>query len=498
MVEKKELKVQKRLINKAIKDPEFAKHTFSLRVNLFEDNDVYQELFSSLKDYYRDNTIPATRDAFETYLEAKLDRLKKPEPERKPYSEALDEVYDIHDEGDKPVFDPIIQSYIKKRRVINAVKELVYTDVNERSVDDFEKKMLAINRDSSKEGLHEIVNFTDNDNKEKIADSIESIGKNIIPIPVVPFNEATGGGLAKGEMGAIAASSGMGKTMSMASLATGYITAGYNVLYVALEELQSRMLLRFYKSLLGQMASIIGLPEETIKGIVNHNQASEVIRSGAYYGFLKKFEEETGKKPGDLNFTRYSPNSITANGLRQVIETLTVTQGKPIDIILVDYPDLLEFDNTANEAAAGGRIYEEMRAIAQENNAVMWVASQFNRTSGYTEVKTAYEIEGSFRKLNSCEFFGSINTTPDEFDAGYSRIYVDKSRNGGTKGKLIPMKVDRVTQLVRGESAGEALEHSNILAEANNSRTVEDKGLSEYRSKDKGKSFASRVNHKLG
>lgn len=455
--------IQNKIVYKAITEPEFAKTITALRSDLFEGNELLTDVFASISDYYREHSKPATKDVVTTYLSAKLDRKKILENDRLPYTVMVDDLFTVQ-EGSQKVFDDKIADYIKKVRATDAIKRVALAEFSPKAVDNLLLEIDKIRKEATATGLHPITDVFDPDSASYQADSIRNLKKGQIPIPIDAYNRATGGGLSKGEMGLIAASSGQGKTMNFSSMAVAYALAGYNVGYIALEELEARMFLRLYKGTLGTMqhSSSQDLP---IGQMLDVDISAQVLGEGAYSKLLDKHERVTGTKRGSLKFTRYSPHTLSIDGLEQVIADMQMVDNEEdkLDIVFVDYPDLLKYGSGDNESSEGGRLYEEVRAIGQAYNVVMWVASQLNRTTYGADLKTGAQIEGSYRKRNAVEFSGVVNVSDEEFQAGYARILVDKGRNSGNAGEILYVRVDKNTGLVRDETPVELTEHATIM-----------------------------------
>src|SRR5699024_5579123 len=136
------------------------------------------------------------------------------------------------------------------------------------------------------------------------------------------------------------------------------------------------------------------------------------------------------------------------------------------DVVLLDYPDLLANPNeTGNEAQDGGRLYEDLRKMAQMNDILLWTASQLNRTSYGQEIKKAEgAIEGSHRKMNTCEFVCTLNRTEAEYEQGYMRFFIDKNRNKDNfTGDTIFLKYIVATTELKDENEVEHRHHLDLL-----------------------------------
>lgn len=258
-------------------------------------------------------------------------------------------------------------------------------------------------------------------------------------------------------------------------------------MFIALEELRNRMILRFEQSMLRQ-------------------NRSDILTGGAlnetHFNRLQEFYRKHRDKFGNLFFARYSPRTVTPAKIEQLISDIQIRQGIEVDVVLVDYPELLRNPYaTGNEADDGGKLFEEMRRIAQDYNVVMWTAAQMNRTAYNAQIRTAEHMEGSHRKKNAAELVLTVNQTPEEYNAGFIRLYADKVRNPpeGSFNRMIGMKVVGSQMTIRDYvNETEAREHQHILEEADNRMEMEFKGKKREKKEDKPMpDFAAEINNSI-
>jgi len=115
-----------------------------------------------------------------------------------------------------------------------------------------------------------------------------------------------------------------------------------------------------------------------------------------------------------------------------------------------------------------------MRRIGQDFDVVMWTASQLNRTAYNALIRTSEHMEGSLRKKNAAELVLVVNQTPEEYNAGFLRLYADKVRNPpeGAYDKMLGFKVIGNQQVVREyiQNSSEEKEHRAILEAVDQAR----------------------------
>ena len=86
-------------------------------------------------------------------------------------------------------------------------------------------------------------------------------------------------------------------------------------------------------------------------------------------------------------------------------------------------------------------IYEELRAIAQENECPVWTASQTNRSGLNAEVITMEAISEAFNKCFVADFIFSLSRTVEHKNENSGRLFIAKNRNG-PDGLIYPIFMD--------------------------------------------------------
>jgi len=456
--------IRREILKKAIESPLFSKEVLpKAPLTIYDGHKVYEEISNIVKRYYQTNSTVLTEDALLTLTEDKLDRMRKDASEQQDYFNAINELYEIRNSADDSVIDENIEKYIKKHMRLDLMQRALATLNDEAAmerVDEEWKEIMLLDISGKKQ---EIINVLDD--REYKKQVLSTLHANTIPTGFDSIDRLNGGGLAKGELGIILAVSGTGKTLVLTNLATNYTKLKFNVLFIALEELENRMVLKFEQSMLRQNKS----------NILNGSTLNE-----ENFNKYQDFYEQNRAHFGNLFFARYSPRTVTPAKIEQLISDVTIRQGINIDVVIVDYPELLRNPHaTGNEAEDGGKLFEEMRRIGQDYNVVMWTASQMNRTAYSAAIKTSEHMEGSLRKRNAAELVLAVNQTPEEFKAGFTRLYVDKLRNPpeGPFDKMLGFKVLGSAQsMMEYRNDMDRKEHEAILEEVVESMDKQYKG----------------------
>jgi archaellum biogenesis ATPase FlaH len=181
------------------------------------------------------------------------------------------------------------------------------------------------------------------------------------------------GGLNRGEISIFAAQSGGGKSIFLANLGVNYSLAGMNVLYITLELSEELVSMR-------------------IDSMMTDTSTREVFKKIDDVELKVKM---LGKKSGSLQ-VKYMPSGKTANDIRAYIKEYEVKTGKKIDVLLVDYLDLLMPNgkkiSAENLFIKDKYVSEELRNLAMEKQLVLITAAQLNRC---LSLDTLVEVNGN-------------------------------------------------------------------------------------------------------
>lgn len=219
------------------------------------------------------------------------------------------------------------------------------------------------------------------------------------------IDEICGGGLGKGELGVVIAPTGAGKSMVLAHLGAQAVQKGKTVIHYTLE-LADTVVASRYDS------CITGVPLSDTRM------------------FKEQILEKVSNVPGELIVKEYPTKSASVNTLKSHLEKLH-RLGKSIDMIIVDYGDLLRPRRTYKERRTElETIYEELRGMAQEFNCPLWTASQTNRSGLNAEVITMESISEAFNKCFVADFIFTVSRTIAHKNTNSGRFFVAKNRNG--------------------------------------------------------------------
>ena len=225
------------------------------------------------------------------------------------------------------------------------------------------------------------------------------------------------GGLGRGELGVIAANTGVGKSHFLVAMGCAAMLAGKNVIHYTFE-LSEHDTGKRYDS------NLCDIPSNEII-----ERKDEVID--------KYRKMELGK----LIIKEYPTGSASVMTLRNHIEKLTLKGFKP-SLVTVDYADVMKssraYDSLRHELKL---IYTELRNLAVELNIPIWTASQANKDSSKSDVVGLENLGESYGKAQVADVVLSISRKPMEKSEGTGRIFVAKNR-AGRDGLLFPINID--------------------------------------------------------
>ncbi len=247
------------------------------------------------------------------------------------------------------------------------------------------------------------------------------------------------GGLGNGELGVVIAPTGAGKSMALVHLGTQALKIGKTVVHYTLELQDTSIGIRYDSCLTGVSLSDLHSLKEMV---------------------YEKVQEAEGK----LIIKEYPTKSATTQTIKNHLEKLKQKDIK-VDMIIVDYGDLLKPIKATREKRHDlETIYEELRAVAQENKCPVWVASQTNRSGLNAEVVTMESISEAYSKCFVSDFIFSMSRTIDDKNNNTGRLFIAKNRFG-PDGIVYPAKMDLSRVKIEvlpttGETIGEIQENA--------------------------------------
>ena len=227
------------------------------------------------------------------------------------------------------------------------------------------------------------------------------------------------GGMNRGELNIFAGGSGAGKSLFLANLGVNWALQGLNVLYLTLELSEELVSMRIDAMLTGIAT------KEIFKDLDDVEMKVKII----------------GKKSGAMQI-KYMPSGKTCNDIRAYLKEFEIKTGRKIDILLVDYLDLLmpvgKKISAENLFVKDKYVSEELRNLAMEKQCILVTAAQLNR-GAVEEVEFDHShISGGLSKIQTADNVFGIFTSRAMRERGRYQIQLMKTRSSSGVG----MKVD--------------------------------------------------------
>lgn len=227
------------------------------------------------------------------------------------------------------------------------------------------------------------------------------------------------GGLGKGELGFIVAPAGSGKSWFLTSIGVAALREGKTVMHFTME-LNEKYVGRRY----------------------------DACFSGIAFQDVRKYQDQVKEShkgvDGKLYIKYFPMNTASALTLKAHIERTQLMVQKKIDLVIVDYADLLRpftIQKNSNSYEQGGDTYGELRGMAGEIQVPVWSASQANRGAHEEEIVGALNVADSYKKIMIGDFIMSLARKTEDKLASTGRVSILKSRFG-SDGPVYPTSFD--------------------------------------------------------
>ena len=231
------------------------------------------------------------------------------------------------------------------------------------------------------------------------------------------------GGFNRGELNIFAGGSGSGKSLFMANLGVNWCLQGLNVMYLTFELSEALVSMRV-DSMTTEIPS-----RDVFKSIDDVEMKVRII----------------GKKSGAFQ-VKYMPTGKNANDVRAYLKEYEIKTGKKIDVLLIDYLDLMhpigQKISAENLFVKDKYVSEELRNLAMELNTIFVTASQLNRSS-VEEIEFDHShISGGISKINTADNLIGIFTSRAMRERGRYQIQLMKTRSSSGVGQKIDLEFD--------------------------------------------------------
>jgi replicative DNA helicase len=335
------------------------------------------------------------------------------------YITLLDQIYNFQSEYNSEFITGETINFIKQAKIIEAIK------------DSYPKIENPDEYGSILENISKAINidFDKNLGMEFVSQALSILKENKtikIPTGFTQIDTLLNGGMEGGCVYVFSGIYGIGKSIWLHNMANNLLL---NKKYIVLYTLE--------------------LSEKAVaKRLISHyTQIKQTDFFDKIDDINKQFELLKQLTDTDIIIKQYPVKSASTNTFKQHLMELNQVKGKKPDAILVDYATIMRcinenFNNNSYEEVK--KIYEELRALAQELDIPIATAAQVNRggmeqKGGGTkkgEIITGANIAESIGINMTADFQAIINQTVDDKVNNMMKLYIDKNRFGKSSGLL--------------------------------------------------------------
>lgn len=280
-------------------------------------------------------------------------------------------------------------------------------ELNKRIQKDMLKKMVNEaekgNTDNLYDGLKEVEKLQKYNGGfdyeiKNLWDYDEEVVRDVIPtgIEIIDSN----GGVARGEIGIMLASTGVGKSVFLSFLANNFMLSNLKVLHIVFEGATNDYI-RLHRAKLG-------------------NPSNDLLKRGKTIPNLKVIKMYSGK------------TSIT--DIQDFMDALKNDEGFVPDVICLDYLDLIAPTKVKKEHWMSEiNTSNELEEFCWRNNIVLWTAVQTNRSGLNNEIPNLSQIAGSVSKAQKASMILGVARSPLQVDGNTADVAIIKNRYGKTE-----------------------------------------------------------------
>ena len=265
------------------------------------------------------------------------------------------------------------------------------------------------------------------------------------------------GGLNKGEITIFAGGSGAGKSLFLQNLGVNWALAGLNVVYISLELSEQLISMR-------------------LDAMVSGYSTREIMKNMDDVDLKVRMR---GKGAGKFRVKQMS-SGVTTNDVRAFIREYEINSDIKVDVVLVDYLDLMMPINSkisANDQFIKDKfVSEELRNLAMETGVILVTASQLNRGAVEEIEFDHHHIAGGISKIQTADNVIGIFTSNAMRERGRYQIQFMKTRSSSGVGSKVDLKFNpdtlRVEDLDEGDEGAMSVQSSGLLDQLSRNKSI--------------------------
>lgn len=408
----------------------------SVTPHLFESS-IYKEIAGHAIDF-----IDQYGEAIKEHLPDHLEGILHGDDQRKAssYKRALDNLFMSRDEVNADYVVKQLHRFVRRQSLKSALVQAVEV-LKER--DDIDEAELILQKGMKAQAVafDAGLNLSKPEDVGKLMENMETEGFKL----GIPGLDEEGIYPRRKEMLLLLASRGKGKSWFLVHCAKRALMQRWKVLIITLEMGDNVYMGRFLQSFFSvakRKAEVMVTRLETnrdgseLADILQEKlERPTMLDENIKANLVSRAKKELKRKP-PIFIKQFPTSQLTMKEFEAYMDGLERFEGFVPDVVLFDYPDLMDID-AKNLRVETGRIYAQLRGFAIARNMALVAVSQGNRESEDAKLVTGSMSAEDISKLAHADNFLTFSQTQAEYDLGVARLYVEKARNEAAKFQVL-------------------------------------------------------------
>lgn len=393
----------------------------------------YKDMVVRIYDYIDKFKVPPGEhiaDLLEDKLESKNKR------DRSTYKDILGSLYDLKDGINAEYVITQLEAFVKRQSLRSVAVDLAKAlqKDTEESLEQAELLIRSANQTSIKV-------FDAGLRLSDIPRVLRFLDGNVAAFPTgIPEFDRRGFGPTRKEMFLYVADTKTGKTWSMIHLAKVALMNNLKTLHISLEMSEEKIAQRYVQTLFAiskrKETFVVRKFNKDKRGNVDIEEREVTpklalddtkIRSK----LKRKMKRWQNRVLDNIIVKQFPTGKLTVGQLEAYMDNLEQTEGFIPDLLIVDYPDLmnLQAGNAGQFRHALGDVYKNLRGVAVARNMALAVPTQSNRAGSKSKTVGRTNVSEAYSKIADADVVVTYSQTEMEKSLGLARLSVVAGRN---------------------------------------------------------------------
>lgn len=258
----------------------------------------------------------------------------------------------------------------------------------------------------------------------------------------IPELDRRGFGPTRKELWMLIANTGYGKSWGLIQLAKMAMIHRLRVCHISLEMGEERVAQRYLQAMFAiskrketftvtkfqrdQLDRLTGFDDRRVTPRLTLDDPK--IRTK----LTRRMNKMNGRMLDNLFIKEFPGGALNVRKLQAYLDTLEQVEQFTPDLLIVDYPDLMDFDGEETRLALDA-LFKGIRGLAVKRNMATAVVSQSHRGAVKAKKVGIENVAEAFAKNTHCDVIMTYSQTEAERKIGLARLEVAKGRNDADK-----------------------------------------------------------------